>query len=40
MRKTKEVTTVAEVLNQLKICVDLHKFSRFSQVYFENNFFN
>ena len=24
-KKTQEITTVAEVLNQLKICVDLHK---------------
>ena len=24
-RNTKEITTVAEVLNELKICVDLHK---------------
>ena len=25
-KNTKEITTVAEVLNQIKICVDLHVF--------------
>ena len=41
---TKEITTVAEVLNRQEICVDLHKFNfdflAFEKVYFENNFAN